>query len=132
MMISKVCEDSCLSHKVMSWNYLTDMMPLIIFEMCRMPTESLNKPQINRIFLTLSWRRSLSYRNKSIDLLCKPMDWFLYDLDLHNERVIEENTPCHLCWISSSFSLTNVLFTLQGRIQNSVKHPRRSFLLKKP
>ena len=132
MMMSKVCEDFCLSHKVMSWNYLTDMMPLIIFEMCRMPTESLNKPQINRIFLTLSWRRSLSYRNKSIDLLCKPMDWFLYDLDLHNERVIEENTPCHLCWISSSFSLTNVLFTLQGRIPNSVKHPRRSFLLKKP
>ena len=132
MMISKVCEDSCLSHKVMSWNYLTDMMPLIIFEMCRMPTESLNKPQIIRIFLTLSWRRSLSHINKSIDLLCKPMDWFLYDLDLHNERVIEENTPCHLCWISSSFSLTNVLFTLQGRIPNSVKHPRRSFLLKKP
>ena len=130
--MSKVCEDFCLSHKVMSWNYLTDMMPLIIFEMCRMPTESLNKPQINRIFLTLSWRRSLSYRNKSTDLLCKPMDWFLYDLDLHNERVIEENTPCHLCWISSSFSLTNVLFTLQGRIQNSVKHPRWSFLLKKP
>ena len=130
--MSKVCEDFCLSHKVMSWNYLTDMMPLIIFEMCQMPTESLNKPQINRIFLTLSWRRSLSYRNKSTDLLCKPMDWFLYDLDLHNERVIEENTPCHLCWISSSFSLTNVLFTLQGRIQNSVKHPRWSFLLKKP
>ena len=127
MMMSKVCEDFCLSHKVMSWNYLTDMMPLIIFEMCRMPTESLNKPQINRIFLTLSWRRSLSYRNKSIDLLCKPMDWFLYDLDLHNERVIEENTPCHLCWISSLFSLTNVLFTLQRRIKNSVKHPRGSF-----
>ena len=37
--------------------------------------------------LTLSWWRSLSYRNKSIDLLCKSMDWFLYDRDLRHERV---------------------------------------------
>ena len=37
--------------------------------------------------LTLSWRRSLSYRNQSIDLLCKSVDWFLYDNDLHHERV---------------------------------------------
>ena len=28
--------------------------------------------------LTLLWRRSLSYRNKSIDLLCKSVAWFLY------------------------------------------------------
>ena len=26
--------------------------------------------------LTLSWPRSPSYRNQSIDLLCKSMDWF--------------------------------------------------------
>ena len=26
-------------------------------------------------------------RNHSIDLLCKPMDWFLYDRDLRHERV---------------------------------------------
>ena len=32
--------------------------------------------------LTLSWRRSLSYRNQSADLFCKSMDWFLYDRDL--------------------------------------------------
>ena len=37
--------------------------------------------------LTLSWRRSLSYRNQSIDLLCKLMNWFLYDKDIHHERV---------------------------------------------
>ena len=29
----------------------------------------------------------LSYRNQSIDLLCKSMDWFLYDNDLRHERV---------------------------------------------
>ena len=39
--------------------------------------------------LNLSWwRRSLSYRNQSINLLCKLMDWFLYDSDFHHERVI--------------------------------------------
>ena len=38
-------------------------------------------------FLTLSWRGPISYRNQSIDLLCKSMDWFLYDIDLRHERV---------------------------------------------
>ena len=37
--------------------------------------------------LTLSWRRPTWYRNQSIDLLCKLMDWFLYDNSLHHERV---------------------------------------------
>ena len=37
--------------------------------------------------LTLSWRRSLSYKNHSIDLLCKSVDWFLYDNGLRQERV---------------------------------------------
>ena len=37
--------------------------------------------------LTISWRRPLSYRNQSIDLQSKSMDWFLYDNDLHHERV---------------------------------------------
>ena len=38
---------------------------------------------------TLSWQMSLSYRNQSIDLLCRPMDWFLYDRDPNHERVTE-------------------------------------------
>ena len=37
--------------------------------------------------LTLSWRRPLSHRNQSIDLLCKLIDWFLYDNDPRHERV---------------------------------------------
>ena len=37
--------------------------------------------------LTPSWRRSLSYRNQFIDLLCNWLDWFLYDRDLCQERV---------------------------------------------
>ena len=37
--------------------------------------------------LTLSWWKPLSYRNQSIDLLPKSMDWFLYDNGLRYERV---------------------------------------------
>ena len=36
------------------------------------------------VILTVSWRRSLWYRNQSIDLQRK---WFLYDRDLRHERV---------------------------------------------
>ena len=37
--------------------------------------------------LTLSWRRPLSYRDQSIDLQSKSMDWFLCDNDLRHESV---------------------------------------------
>ena len=40
--------------------------------------------------LTLSWRRPLSNRNQSIDVLRKSMDWFLYDYGLRHERVQEQ------------------------------------------
>ena len=42
---------------------------------------------LSPIILTLSWRRSLLYRNHSIDLLSKFTDWFLYDRGYHHERV---------------------------------------------
>ena len=38
----------------------------------------------------------LSYKNLSIDLLCKSMDWFRYDRDLCHEKVellITQHTP---------------------------------------
>ena len=37
--------------------------------------------------LTLSCRKSLSYKNRFIDLLYKSMDWLLYHRDLRHERV---------------------------------------------
>ena len=37
--------------------------------------------------LTLSWRRSLLYRNQSTDLQSKSMDRFLYDRNFRHERV---------------------------------------------
>ena len=40
-----------------------------------------------RMLLTLSWWRLLSYRNQSIGLQSKSMDWSLYDNNLHHERV---------------------------------------------
>ena len=41
---------------------------------------------LKMVLLTLSWRRSLPYRNQFIDLFCKSMDWILYDIDLSYER----------------------------------------------
>ena len=40
-----------------------------------------------KLLLTLSWRWPLSWRNQSIDLLGKSMDWLLYDNGLGHERV---------------------------------------------
>ena len=39
------------------------------------------------IRLNSSMTEVVSYRNQSIDLQSKSMDWFLYDKDLHRERV---------------------------------------------
>ena len=48
----------------------------------------------SRETLTLSCRRSLSYRNQCINLPSKSMDWFLYDTDLWHERVQETLPLC--------------------------------------
>ena len=45
------------------------------------------RDHIKNVDLTLSRRRlPLSYRNQSIDLLAKSMDWFLYDNGPRHER----------------------------------------------
>ena len=48
---------------------------------------SVNQIHLRFFNLTLSRRWSLSYRNQSIDLFCKSMNWFLYARDLRHERV---------------------------------------------
>ena len=55
-------------------------------------------------FWILSWRRSLLYRNQAIDLQSKSMDWFLYDRDLHHERV---NTCHRRCSEQQHFQKSN-------------------------
>ena len=41
--------------------------------------------------LNFSWRKSLSYRNQSIDLFWKSMDWYPYDRNFFNEEIIFKN-----------------------------------------
>ena len=55
--------------------------------------------------LTLSWRRFLSYRNHSIDLQCKSMNWFLHDKHICQEELIfllnylvQRTSSCKLPW----------------------------------
>ena len=64
------------------------------------------------VLLTLSRRRPLSYRNQSIDLLCKSMDWFLYDNGLRLERIKS----------FSHYQLTGAYYMQETHIQNLVKH----------
>ena len=45
------------------------------------------KVYISKITKLITWRRSLSYKNQSIDLSCKSMDWFLYGNHPRHERV---------------------------------------------
>ena len=47
----------------------------------------LNGMYYSEAYLTLSWRKSLSYKNQSNDLLSKSVDWFLYDRDFRHSRV---------------------------------------------
>ena len=67
--------------------------------------------------LTLSWRVLLSYRNQSIDLQSKSMDWFLYDNCLRHERVncheSKKNRLHFLIFISKEvWSITPTSFSL--------------------
>ena len=64
-----------------------------------------NSCSVNSDYLTLSRRRPLSYRNQSINLPSKSMDWFLYDNGLRLERV--KSKDFHLqCKFSCIFLLT--------------------------
>ena len=57
------------------------------------PSDHLTRWSFELYFkLTLSWRGPKSYRNQSIDLQSKSMDWFLYDIGLRHERVKASKT----------------------------------------
>ena len=47
-------------------------------------------------------------RNQFIDLLCKSIDWFLYDRDLHHERSKVNNKSKETA-ITFSFSNKNIV-----------------------
>ena len=82
-------------------------------------------------FLTLSWRRPLSYRNQCIDLLRKSMVWFLYDNDLrHESPKYNFSLICgmsfsnwHLHWLLQSVAeLTMFSLPLKQAIMENSKH----------
>ena len=77
-----------LLHHQSVWN--SNKIPTVYFNMTRFFTfQIVSSYWHHRFFtpLTLAWRRSLWYRNESIDLLCKSMDWLLYDREVRHERV---------------------------------------------
>ena len=70
------------------------------------------------MYLTLSWWRPISYRNQSIDLWSKSMDWFLYDNSLRHESV-----KCPHSLVSNPES-TKMSFSLfQNLLLNSFVKP---------
>ena len=61
--------------------------------------------------LTLSRRRPLSYRNQSIDLGSKSMDWFLYDNGLRLERVKSTFFMWSLLNIATDLKLDSAVYS---------------------
>ena len=84
--------------------------------------------------LTLSRRRPLSYRNHSIDLLRKSMDWFLYDNRLRLERVNEIYFPAETSNINtrSSFQRLKQPFRKSNKGLNSASYSGQSLWNKLP
>ena len=65
--------------------------------------------------LIISRQRSLSYRNQFIDLLCKSMNWFLYDRHFHHESV---NTKNGITYGSILLGITLLLYISVLKQQN--------------
>ena len=61
--------------------------------------------------LTLSRRRPLSYRNQSIDLGSKSMDWFLYDNGVRLERVKSTFFMWSLSNIATDLKLDSAVYS---------------------
>ena len=67
--------------------------------------------------LTLSWRRPLSYRSQSIDLLRKSMDWFLYDSGLRHGGVNCKNCPSMLVLVCIKQHLSNISSSIYEKVK---------------
>ena len=74
-----------------------------------------NNNVLEILCLTLSWRGSLSYKNRSIDLLCKSLVWFLYNGDLRHERVNVGDINRFLinCPILCCLAIQNILWKME-------------------
>ena len=118
--------------------------------------KSLKMPliELHGTFLTSLWRSFLSYGNHSIDLLCKWLDWFLYDAEIRYETVYQflpdltrsypqkaskndvfrgaNRLKKSSCKVDLDFAnlLLKSEFLIQRCIENPTKHLRWSFLSK--
>ena len=91
--------------------------------------------------LTLSRRRPLSYRNQSIDLLCKSMGWFLYENSLRHERVkalilrsahqrnVQENKQCSMQTVITLALKEIYAYVFTNKSVNCVYITRRLFCI---
>ena len=81
-----------------------------------------------KFLFTLSWRRQLSYRNQSIDLLRKSMVWLLCDNGLCHEELKwgkneEKRWVQHILWSSKilfRFWIEAYIFFPNGHIRNVI------------
>ena len=74
--------------EISRWNFARMLICLIVCDALsenKLGTYGIFTYEIK--FLTLSWRRALPYRNRSIGLHSKSMNWFLYERDHRHERV---------------------------------------------
>ena len=98
------------------------LISLLQIETCDIPVSISYFDQIlwkRGRYLILSWRRPLSYRNQSIDLLRTSVDWILYDNGLRHERVNISNSARYL--ISRVFNFRVFWFWNFSRVQNFAK-----------
>ena len=79
------------------------------------------------IHLTLSWRRPLLYRNQSIYLLCKSLDWFLYDNGLPYERVKNNTLKEFVALICVKMKVTALLWQILDIFKHKTYLRNREF-----
>ena len=70
---------------------------------------------MSNLILTLSWQRSVSYRNQSIDLQSKSIDWFLYNKDLRHKRVERVSKKLYVIHTNKTFMKLLVEWFLYDR-----------------
>ena len=85
ILIKKVVTIICLKPEKKTSENISKIISLKLFDYAILPL--LSKICLTSIFLTLSWRRFLSYRNQFTHLQTKSIEWFLYDNNLRHERV---------------------------------------------
>ena len=71
--------------------------------------------KMSNLILTLSWQRSVSYRNQPIDLQSKQIDWFLYNKDLRHKRVERVSKKLYVIHTNKTFMKLLVEWFLYDR-----------------